>query len=547
MKIVTLKGTTYTADGNNFLELVCQSEKCLMKISSTVFLKWLRNTVLRSMTIAIPDGKTADGDTLLQLTLRSISRISSQMLAKLLSSSRKISINEMKNVNPNWKTVDGAHFSHVLCLSNIENDKAIELMEYYIAENGWNPDTPDGEGNTVLHFACQTDKFALVSYLIDQAHCNPNIENHEKSLPVDMTTDLETTNYLCQHYHVSVPSKTISKWLNNQFLINDTTVLQSLVNRLKIITNDGSTLLHDTVAMAMACTLHYKKRLFEYLLTECQCDPNCLDSKGRMPLQLTSDSEIMKILIEHGARITTDILFKVITSVYITESTAVDLFAISSRKGTMLWNPTDVNRDGDNALELADAHNKPVIVIHLLTEAKWDPSANYLFNSLLGFTKNLNVAKSLIEHGARVTPELVLRFEAMESEPNKHSLIKLMLTTWNPDDADEDGYTALHLACNANRPTTVNLLLSEAHCDPNIKSDNEEVPLQMTANPEIITDLIRHGAKTSIMYKSYKKALGTNKPLQPPVKVFVVGNPSVGKTTLTLALKTEKWIIAQVF
>ena len=108
---------------------------------------------------------------------------------------------------------------------------------------------------------------------------------------------------------------------------------------------------------------------------------------------------------------------------------------------------------------------------------------------------------------------------------------------WNPNELDGDGYTALHLACKADNPTRVNILLSEAHCDPNVKSNNEEVPLQMTTNPEIINDLIRHGAKTSIMYASYQNSLGTNKPVQPPVKVFIVGNPSVGKSTLTAALK----------
>ena len=129
MKIDTLTGTT--ADGNNLLELICQSEKCLIQISSTVLLKWLKENILSSVTITTPDCKTADGDSLLQLILRSgisISRISSRMLAKLLSNSRKITINEMKNVNPNWKTVDGAHFPHVLCLSNIENNKVTELI-----------------------------------------------------------------------------------------------------------------------------------------------------------------------------------------------------------------------------------------------------------------------------------------------------------------------------------------------------------------------------------------------------------------------------------
>ena len=81
--------------------------------------------------------------------------------------------------------------------------------------------------------------------------------------------------------------------------------------------------------------------------------------------------------------------------------------------------------------------------------------------------------------------------------PNKHALIKLMLTTWKPDDKDSDGYTALHLACKYNSTTyTVNLLLSVAHCDPNSKSNNRNVPLQMTTNSEVIKDLIRHGANT---------------------------------------------------
>ena len=64
----------------------------------------------------------------------------------------------------------------------------------------------------------------------------------------------------------------------------------------------------------------------------------------------------------------------------------------------------------------------------MLTEAKYDPNANNLLKSLLELTTNLNVTKILIEHGARATPELVLRLEDMESERNKHSLIKLMLT-----------------------------------------------------------------------------------------------------------------------
>ena len=486
MKIDTLRGTT--ADGNNFLELICQSEKCLIQISSTVFLNWLRNSVLHSMTIAIPDGKTADGDTLLQLILRSISRISSQMLTKLLSNSRKISIDEIKNINPNWKTVNGVHFPHVLCLSNIENDKVIELMQYYILENGWNPDTSDSDENTVLHIACLTDKLALVLYLIDQTECNPIVENSEGSLPIDMTTNLKIINCVYQHNRVSLRSQTIIKRLNNPKVDHTTMlcILKSLVDNHKTITEDGSTLLH---VICMCSMSRDKQRLIDYLLTECQCDPNCLDSKGRMPIQLTSDLGIMKTFIDNGAQMTTDVVFELI-SLHNIDYRLCELLKLSTMKGTLLWNPNDLNSDGYTALHLACKADSFVIVTYLLSVAHCDPN---------------------IKGGI-------------------------------------EGYTALHLACKAEKTIIVKHLLTEGHCDPNIKSNSNKVPLQLTTNSEIIKDLIRHGAKTSIMYKSYyKKALGTNKPLQPPVKVFVVGNPLVGKSTLTAALKTEIGIFARYF
>ena len=680
-------------DQANILQLVGSSKMHIAHIPSAVVSETLSsNNAMCIVAYFEPDLQTADGDTILQLILQSISNIYSWMLAKLLSNSTKITITEMKNVNPKWKTLDRAHFPHVLCLSNIEDDKLTELMQYYILENGWNPNTFDGRRNTILHIACQTDKVALVSYLIDQAQCDPNIENSEGSLPVDMATSLEAISYLCQHDQVSVPLKTINKWLNNPLLIDDKTmlyILRSLVNSHKYLAKDGSTLF----LMVCACsnsTSHDGKYLVDCLLTDCKCDPNCIDSKGQMPLQLTSDLRIIKALIDHGAKLTADAVLKVISSVEtnmgIPEPGAIKLFTLSSGKGTMLWRPTDSNKNGETALDLAYTLNKPGIVNYLLKEAKRNyPPAKFngILNSLLKLETNLKFAKLLIRHGARVTPELVLTFEAMETEPNnKRALIELMLTTWDPNDRDSDGYTALHLACKAERPATVNLLLSVTHCDPNvkskneevpiqltfslnimktliehgaqmttdivfklifntklirsrvnelfqisirketmlmnpndmnsdgytvlhlasevdssiivnyllsiahcdsnikgsidgytalhlackadrpatvnlllsvgncdpnIKSKNEEVPLQMTTNPEIIKDLIRHGAKTSIMYKSYKKALGTNKPLQPPVKVFVVGNPSVGKSTLTAALKTERGIIAQFF
>ena len=147
------------------------------------------------------------------------------------------------------------------------------------------------------------------------------------------------------------------------------------------------------------------------LLSVAHCDPNVKSKNEEVPIQLTSDVKIMKTLIEHGAQITTDVVFELI-SMHNTDSQITELFKLSIRKGTILRNPNDLN---------------------------------------------------------------------------------------------SDGYTALHLACKADSFPIVKYLLSVAHCNPNIQSNIDEVPLQMTTNPEIIKDLIRYGAKTSIMYKSHKK------------------------------------------
>ena len=360
-------------------------------------------------TFSVPNCKTADGDTLYQLVLRSgtsLSRISSRVLVNLLSNSREITISDMKHVNPNQETLDGTPFLHALCHSNIEDKKIIELMQFHITENSWNPgsDYLDIEGNTALHIACRANNLALASYLIEQAHCNPNIENKSGSLPLDMTTNLEVIKYLCRHDHVEVYSKTILQWIQSIDHATLLCMLQSLVDNRKPQTQDGSTLLH------IACTLCNKKSLVEYLLTKCQCDPNCLDSKGQMPLQLTSDLDIMKTLIEHGAKMTADVVFKMISCRHISETSASELLASSTRKGTMLWSPNDLNSDGDTALHYACKADKIALVRYLLSAAHCDPNVKNTKHEMpIQLTSDLEIMNLLVEYGAKITTHVVFK------------------------------------------------------------------------------------------------------------------------------------------
>ena len=128
-------------------------------------------------------------------------------------------------------------------------------------------------------------------------------------------------------------------------------------------------------------------------------------------------------------------------------------------------------------------------------------------------TLDLTILRILIEHGAQMTIDVVFNLisKQLHKDSRLSELFKLSISRGtmlrNPNHLNSDGYTALYLACKADSCIIVNYLLSVAHCDPNIKSNSEEVPLQMTTNSEIIKYLIRHGAKTSIICISLTEKL----------------------------------------
>ena len=74
--------------------------------------------------------------------------------------------------------------------------------------------------------------------------------------------------------------------------------------------------------------------------------------------------------------------------------------------------------------------------------------------------------------------------------------------------------------------------------------------LDLASNADVIRELIRHGANPQDVYETHGNVLGkgsSKQPLQTPVKMFMVGNPSAGKSTLTKALQSEVFGLYRVF
>ena len=154
-----------------------------------------------------------------------------------------------------------------------------------------------------------------------------------------------------------------------------------------------------------------------------------------------------------------------------------------------------------------------------------------------------NVALYLIKKGCDASAVNICKQSSLHHacQSSNVKLVKYLITSnsCDPEQPDSYGNTALHIACQSNMPKVVRYLLSETTSDIHALNEQRQTPLELTTNVEIIKEFIRHGANPANVYQEHGKVLGTKHPLVPPVKVFLVGNPFAGKSTLAAALQNE--------
>ena len=83
-------------------------------------------------------------------------------------------------------------------------------------------------------------------------------------------------------------------------------------------------------------------------------------------------------------------------------------------------------------------------------------------------------------------------------------------------------------------------LLEHGHCDPNSATHDGQTPLDIVRQPEHIRLLLKFGAtpSKSLMNKYFPRQL-QEEPTNMSIKMFILGNPGAGKSTLVKSLKTE--------
>ena len=78
-------------------------------------------------------------------------------------------------------------------------------------------------------------------------------------------------------------------------------------------------------------------------------------------------------------------------------------------------------------------------------------------------------------------------------------------------------------------------MLQDGQCDPNSVTRDGRTPLDMTNDSKLIRLLLNHGAKPNSCFPTRLR----DSPADAAIKMFVLGNPGVGKSTLVKAVSTK--------
>ena len=204
--------------------------------------------------------------------------------------------------------------------------------------------------------------------------------------------------------------------------------------------------------------------------------------------------------------------------------------------------PVSCSAEG-SLLHIACSNND--IVRYLVSECGLDPNAPRKYGEtpvhVACSTGNLEVVKYL---GEELGCSLEVQDETgdtplhMSSQNNHVNVVKFLIERGcKVDTVNKNGLTPLSVACRYGKREAAKLLLELGKANPNCPNDERLSPLQCTRDKDIVTELIRHGANTANFASSLLDNHRKETSDEALVRMFIVGHPMAGKSTLVEALQ----------
>ena len=207
--------------------------------------------------------------------------------------------------------------------------------------------------------------------------------------------------------------------------------------------------------------------------------------------------------------------------------------------------PVSCSAEG-SLLHIACSNNSGADVVrYLVSHCGLDPSSPRQYGETPMHVAcgrgNLEVVRYLSEDlgcSAEVQDETGDTPLHVSSQNNHHKVVKFLIEKgYKVNTPNKNGFTPLILACRYGKHEAAKLLLELGRADPNYHNDEQASPLQSTRDKAIITELIRHGANTTNFASSVLDNDGENPSDEALVRMFIVGHPMAGKSTLVEALQ----------
>ena len=441
----------------------------------------------------------------------------------------------------------------------------LHIVKYLVEELKMNPGQKCciecGTASTPLSCACSTGRLDIVQYLLLHTTvyrkskltgelggacygCHANVVEYLiHNYNVDLNNDSDYYKHSLLQLAISggseIEHNSSIQLVTSGGSLNDSEREQQskTLKVLEILVSCGidlnkSNYLGDT-ALHTACKL--EQPVFVELLLSKKCDPTLLNKAGKTPLWTTKNADVFKVFMQYTP---TEVCERILSD-DIEEKHSLEL--LKCLIWQYKWDPNEKTSNEDTALHLACKSDKVTIVKYLLSQDGiiCDPCAKNGCNETpFELTSSINIIRELIKC---VSNPIVLLTNRLADEEKILELVKeidkdiLKSNTAN-------GNTALHLACLTDREIVVKYLLRETDIDVNAVNESNIVPIQLTKKSEIIRELIQYGANPTDLYNYCRRVLRENKLLQTAVKVFMLGDISVGKSTLVASLDNKRWL-----
>ena len=464
------------------------------------------------------------GCTLLHLACKS----GSLDIVKYLSSEKSCNL-ECKTYSPGKKKCKGVITGRTP-LHYAGYSGHLDIVSYLVRDQSCNPLCTDDLGFTPMHLACQEGHYDIVQFLAEVVLCElDNLTTDDGKSPLHLAAlggNLEIVKLLANLDD-----------LNQTRLDNDgrsvlhyaarngcTDIVQFLIDEKGCNSNladlAGITPLHLAAQYGKTDTVNY-------LISVAHCNSNPFDESGYTPLHLAANKghlDTVQFLVEKHCSVMVRDKSGRTPLHHACQSGCLDIVKYLSSHPDCDPNCQDKSLKA-TPLHLASSFGHLEIIRYLIEECSCSPTCTDKFNSTLVHRASANGQLKVMQYLVKVKQCNILL-------KNKF------------------GNTPLHLACQKGQVEMIEFLLTLSRENILWRNQVGRMPLDLAESSDILSLFLKHGvdpSKCSIAVRyPYLKHWSF---LQPMVRIFLLGDPLSGKSTLVKTLQAggflTEWMVSR--